>query len=329
MKDETTLKSLIRPFEEGKSLLEFLSGRFRYHDAGAWRSLVLEKAVTVNGRGAAPELILRKGDSVEYTVTLDEPEVDGNIVMVLEEETFCVAHKPGNLPTHSDGNFITHTFIYLLRERLGAIGSAVPVNPVNRLDRETSGLIVVSKNREAHRALTRQFEAGTVDKEYIAVARGVVEKDEYTVTGAIARDEKSAVSIRKTVVPDDHPGARASTTVFRVMERLDGATVLLCVPKTGRTNQIRVHLEHAGHPLAGDKLYGRSDREFLEFVERARQRDPAPLAWLETGRHLLHAAGIAFDHPLTGERVICSSPLPADMEEFIARRRIIPAPPSS
>ncbi|MBN1532400.1 MAG: RluA family pseudouridine synthase [Spirochaetes bacterium] len=321
MQEEITLTSTIHRADAGKRLIAFLCGRFRYHDDGEWRSRILEGKVTVNGAPAEPERPLEAGDTVAYRVVLQEPPVDGNIVILHEEETFLVAAKSGNLPTHADGNFIRHTFVYILREMLQDRGLQGPVNPVNRLDRETSGCIVVSKQREAHRALTRQFEAGTVDKEYIAVVRGPVPRERFEVRGSIARDSGSSVSLRKTVVPEGHPGAKASVTEFTVLERLRGFTVLACRPRTGRTNQIRIHLEHAGHPLAGDKLYGRSDDEYLAFVHAARARRGGDLPWLEAERHMLHAQSISLDHPVTGDRVRFDAPLPQDMCAFMERHR--------
>jgi len=321
MPELTTLSSRIHATHAGTPLIYFLCGRFRYHDRAAWEAIIREGSVTVNDAPSAPGYLLRKGDIVSYTVELREPPVDRNITILHEEESFLAAAKPGNLPSHADGNFIKNTFIYILRERMKAAGFGGPVKLVHRLDRETSGIIVVAKTDEAHRALTRQFEQGTVDKEYLAVARGVIAEDSFEVGGGIAPDPASAVSIRQRVVPEGTPGARAASTRFEVIERLADATLVRCLPATGRTNQIRIHLAHAGHPLAGDKLYGRTDDQFLEFVRSARTGNYDPLPWMEAPRHLLHASRLALAHPVTGERITFESPMPGDMAAYIEKKR--------
>ncbi|HPC39899.1 MAG TPA: RluA family pseudouridine synthase [Spirochaetota bacterium] len=321
MPEKTTLSSRITSNDDGISLVDFLCSRFKYHDRDRWTGIILEGSVTVNGATAKPERVLKKNDVVSYAVELREPPVDTGITILHEEDSFLVAGKPGNLPSHADGNFIKNTFIYILRRRMGDAGHNGPVKLVHRLDRETSGIMVVGKTDSAHRVLVKQFEEGTVEKEYRAVVRGTVADDAFEVGGAIGPDGGSAVSIRRKVVPEGTPGSRPAFTRFEVIERYAGATLLRCLPATGRTNQIRVHLDHAGHPLAGDKLYGRSDEQFLEFVRRARRGIFEPLPWMEAPRHLLHAYRLGFRHPVTGERVSFECPMPDDMKLFIDKNR--------
>ena len=182
-------------------------------------------------------------------------------------------------------------------------------------------LIVAAKTSIAHRSLLRQFEAGTVKKEYIAVARGIISPDSFGIKGFLTPDRDSCVSIRKKVVFEDGEGAKYSETAFDVLERKASSTVLRCRPVTGRTNQIRVHLEKACHPLVGDKLYGRTDDEFLAFARNIRAGDYAPLPWLEAPRHLLHASRLTMHHPISGEAVQFDAPLPEDMRSFIRDSR--------
>jgi RluA family pseudouridine synthase len=321
MTEETTLRSKIPPAWDGKSLLDFLSHRFRYHSPEEWTALIRKGSVVVNGALSSPETQLKRKDVVSYSVVLREPPVDGNVTILHEEDTFLVACKPGNLPSHADGNFIKHTFIFIMREMLRERGYAGPLNLVHRLDRETSGLMVVAKDPAAHRDLSRQFEAGSVTKEYLAVARGVINSDGFEITGAIAPDSGSSISIRRRVVPDGTPGASSAFTRFVVLDRFRDATLLRCLPHTGRTNQIRVHLDHAGHPLVGDKLYGRTDAEFLEFVNNARAGNFAQLPWLAAPRHLLHASVLSFRHPLDKIPLRFEAPLPDDMRGYISRAK--------
>lgn len=322
MTKQTTLSSHISTNYAGQRLIDFLCNRFKYHNQTVWLDRIADASVAVNGAASYGDYVLKKNDIVSYTVVLREPPVDANIEIIHEEETFLVACKPGNLPSHADGNFIKNTFIYLLRQRMTEGGFQGPVKLVHRLDRETSGIMIVGKTDDAHRHLVRQFEAGTVDKEYCAVTRGIIHDDTFEVTGAIARDADSAISIRKKVVPAGTPGSQAAITRFEVIERLHGASLVRCRPATGRTNQIRVHLAHVGHPLVGDKLYGRTDGQFLEFVRNARAGIYEPLPWMETPRHLLHAERLTFEHPVTGERISFHCPILEDMRRYIEKLKI-------
>jgi 23S rRNA pseudouridine1911/1915/1917 synthase len=278
--------------------------------------------VTVNGKTTEAEHLLKKDDIVSYSDVLREPPVDSNIQVLHEEETFLVASKPGNLPSHSVGKYIRNTFIFLLRQRMAGKGFQGTIHLAHRLDRETSGIIVAAKTAIAHRSLLRQFEAGTVKKEYIAVARGIINHDSFEVKGFLVPDRDSCISIRKKVVFDDAAGSKYSDTAFDVMERLASSTMVRCRPVTGRTNQIRVHLKHAGHPLVGDKLYGRTDDEFLAFVRNVRAGNYDLLPWLEAPRHLLHASRLVINHPISGEVLAFDAPLPEDMRSFIRTNRL-------
>jgi 23S rRNA pseudouridine1911/1915/1917 synthase len=182
--------------------------------------------------------------------------------------------------------------------------------------------MVVAKEKTAHANLMRQFEAGTVKKEYLAVVKGRVEQEKFEVSGFLGRDPNSRISVRHALVPAGTGHARDSLTRFERVRELDGATLLRCLPETGRTNQIRVHLASVGHPVVGDKLYGRTDEEFLEFIRYVKAGgDPAYPGHAEVPRHLLHAFRLSFDHPVTGERVTFQAEMPGDMRGYIDQRR--------
>jgi 23S rRNA pseudouridine1911/1915/1917 synthase len=267
-----------------------------------------------------PDQVLNPKDLVAYSVVLREPPVNRGIQILYEEEDFLVASKPGLLPSHADGNFIKNTFIYILSETLRERGWKGKSQLVHRLDRETSGLMVVAKTQAAHLGLVKQFEEGLVEKEYLAVAQGEIAEENFQVEGVLGRDPASEISIRRKLLPPGTPFSQPSLTRFEKVRTLRGATLLRCLPKTGRTSQIRVHLDSIGHPLVGDKLYGRSDGEFLEFVRHVKAGgDPSWPGKLEAPRQLLHASKLDLAHPGTGARLTFEAPLPADMAEYIAR----------
>lgn len=345
--EETILQIRVPPQGAGKTLLDYIAGRFRYQPIETWDKLILGGQVTLNGTKAQASQELRKGDRIAYRVILREPPVDGNIRILHEEETFLVADKPGNLPSHADGTFIKHTFIHILTQNLRKSGWEGDVRLVHRLDRETSGLMVVAKQRETHRNLAGQFEAGKVEKEYLALVQGRVEKDSFEVTGAIGRSPTSEVSIRRQVLPEGTPGTQPfshlkihekkwhaqltnhsskfihagqpSRTLFEVIRRYESMTLVRCHPKTGRTNQIRVHLDFAGHPVLGDRLYGKTDEEYLGYVRAVKAGNLPPPSTDGAPRLLLHAHKLAFSHPVTGQKIAFESPMPEDMQKLIER----------
>jgi RluA family pseudouridine synthase len=314
MTPETILQSKVPPAFHGQRLLDYLCGRFPYRTRDEWESLIRKGKVRVNGQKPGPTQVLHKGNLVSTAQVLEEPPVDKGIALLHEEEAFLVAFKPGNLPSHADGSYVTHTFIHLLQERMAAAGNRGFLGLVHRLDRETSGVMLVARTKAAQGDLAAQFEGGRVDKDYLAWVRGRPEVDRFECPLPIGPAPGSSVSIRRKALPAGTAGALEALTRFEVVERRPDRALVRCRPTTGRTHQIRVHLEACGHPVVGDKLYGRSDSEFLEFVRRAKGgRSEGWTGRFGAERQLLHAHKLAFDHPVTGARVVFEAPPPGDM----------------
>jgi 23S rRNA pseudouridine1911/1915/1917 synthase len=188
---------------------------------------------------------------------------------------------------------------------------------VHRLDRETSGVCVVARTPAARAALQRQFELGTVAKVYHAVVAGHA-PDRFVADGAIGHARDSAVALRRAV-GERALDPRSARTEFEALARGPAATLLRCVPHTGRTHQIRVHLEHAGFPVLGDKLYGRSDADYLEFVRAVKHAgDVRRIATAGPHRHLLHAAALTIEHRDGGARVTFTAPDPPELARWLA-----------
>jgi RluA family pseudouridine synthase len=322
LSDKTTLSSTININSQRISLIDFLSTRFKYHKPDEWERLILDMEVLVNNANSSPDYILLNKDIVTYSVILREPPVNTDIRIIHNEDSFLVAHKPGNLPVHSYGRYIKNTFIHLLRDMMLKENYKGYLNPVHRLDRDTSGLIIVAKTKEAGSKLNKQFREGSVKKEYIAVVRGLIQAGTLELEGWIGNDSDSIVSIKQRVVPEGAPGAKRSFTRFETISYAGDYTIVRCLPETGRTNQIRVHLAHLNHSLAGDKLYGRSDEEFLEYYRAAEAGQFDPLPWMDAPRHMLHACAVSFSHPVTGELVSFDCQMPEDMNDFIEFNKI-------
>ncbi|MBM3308553.1 MAG: RluA family pseudouridine synthase [Candidatus Eisenbacteria bacterium] len=302
------LSTRVDPYHDGWRLSDYLAHRFRYLDAATWAARLAAGSISVNGAPGRPETPVGRGDLVEYEVLVVEPPVDFSYEVLHDDEDVVAVSKSGNIPCHAGGSYFTHTLIARLREDLGR-----PLDLAHRLDRETSGVVVLAGNREAARALSGAFARGEVAKEYVAVVRGEPSCDAFEVDAPIAPARRDCPVARRVV---DRERGRPARTLFRVESRRGGFAVVRANPLTGRTNQIRLHLEHAGHPIVGDKIYGMPHDLLLESL-----RDPSAPRVLEhllLARHALHAARLELLHPRTRRLLTLEAPLPADMAGFVA-----------
>lgn len=262
--------------------------------------LIKGGCVSVNGKHGRPSLRVESGDVIEVRVPEPEPleTMPENISLdiVYQDADIAVINKPKGMVVHPAAGNRSGTLVNALLYHIGdlsGINSVVRPGIVHRLDKDTSGLLVVAKNDKAHASLARQIKERTASRVYSAVALGNFREDEGEITAPIARhpvDRK-----RMAVVP----GGRAAQTRYRVLERFSEATLLELQLVTGRTHQIRVHLAHIGHGILGDRVYG-----------------PKRAHYPVEGQ-ALHAGKIAFDHPATGARMEFTSPLPPDFMRLI------------
>lgn len=306
------LSCRVDAYRDGWTLLRFLTHRFRYHPEGLWRERVEEGVVRVNGAAAGPEDPVRKDDRIDYVILHAEPDVDFAYDVLHEDEHLLAVAKSGNLPVHAGGKFIRNTLIAVLRERWGD-----ELRLAHRLDRETSGVVLLARSREAARALEREFHERRVAKRYVAVLRGAVPA-EWRVDAPIARREPAEPPYFRVV---DAAHGKPSVTRFRRMAvaarpEWSGGPVSLVevVPESGRTNQIRVHAAETGHPVLGDKIYGIPPELARRFVDGG--EDGEILAAAGAARHLLHCAELALAHPAGGEPWSCRAPLPEDFQSL-------------
>ncbi|MBK9386869.1 MAG: RluA family pseudouridine synthase [Planctomycetes bacterium] len=314
------LSSRVPPAFAGRSLLEYLAQRFRYHDEAAWRAFIETRRVTVDGRAARPSQLLARGTLVSFEPPAAEPEIPRELPVVHEEASFLVVEKPAGLVCHADGAFQQNTFLRELERQLSAREQhEVELRLAHRLDRETSGLLVVARSAEAARSFERQFTGGLVEKRYLAIVRGAPAQERFEVDLPIGFSARSEIAIRREASSDARD-ARDSRTTFEVLERHDDRSLVLCTPHTGRTHQIRVHLEAAGHPVVGDKLYGVPDERYLAWVHAVKAGAPFEVVASFGAEHqLLHAAEIAFAHPLSGEALRFAARWPERFAPFAAR----------
>ena len=260
------------------------------------------------------------------TVMLDRPHYDNDIIaedipldIVYEDDYLMVINKPAGLVVHPGCGNYHGTLVNAIAWHLKNVPSYDPNDPqvglVHRIDKDTSGLLVVAKTPEAKTHLGLQFFNKTTKREYNALVWGVVEEDEGTVVGNIGRNPRDRMQM--AVVPDDQ--GKHAVTHYHVLERLGYVTLVKCVLETGRTHQIRVHMKHIGHVLFNDERYG--GNEILKGTHFSKYKQFVNNCFDTCPRQALHAKTLGFVHPHTGKEMFFTSELPEDMTNLIERWR--------
>lgn len=285
------------------------------------RKVVQEHGARVDGEVVKPSFRVQTGQRI--ALQLPPPPDDGprpeNIALniIFEDEAIIAIDKPPGMVVHpAKGNW-SGTLASALAfhfQQLSDVGGPTRPGIIHRLDRDTSGVILVAKSNAVHMKLSEQFEQRQVQKEYFALTIGKLELDRDVISQPIGPHpyQRDKMAIRR-----DHPQSREAETRYDVIERFDGITSVKLQPKTGRTHQIRVHLDHIGAPVLCDRLYaGHARITRGELLRRqARRQPPQPGdADVMLERQALHARRIAFKHPLTGQDIVLEAPLPADIQ---------------
>ena len=284
------------------------------------QKLIREGAIAVNGKPSKPGYKLRAGDEVSLILPDPRPlqtiEPEPISLDILHEDSvLIVLNKPAGMTVHPAGDVQSGTLVNALLnhcESLPGIGGVQRPGIVHRLDKETSGAIVAAKTDFAHRHLSAQFEAHTTTRHYHAVTCGVPPNETGTIDARIVRSSRDR---RKMTVTG--AGGRHAVTHYHILERYDRFSFLKLTLETGRIHQIRVHLSHIGHPVAGDHVYGGG-------YDRAVHDAPSPAvkeALAALNRQALHAHTLGFVHPETEEQLTFSAPMPDDMWWFVEELR--------
>jgi 23S rRNA pseudouridine1911/1915/1917 synthase len=302
--------------DAGQRLDVWLSRRMPELSRARVQALLEGGFASLDGAPARPSVRVRAGQIASVSIpppvaAAPLPEAIP-LTILYQDDRLAVVDKPAGLVVHPGAGRPSGTLVNALlgcMEGLSGIGGVLRPGIVHRLDRGTSGLLVVAKDDETHRSLARQFAAREVEKDYLAIVHGVPKRASGTIEAAIGRD----ATHRKRMSTRAARG-RPARSAYDVVEALDGAAVLRVRIHTGRTHQIRVHLASIGHPVAGDATYGGRRAPACRSL-RAR-------AAIESlSRPALHAHRLAFRHPSTGEWLRVESPLPADLAELVARLR--------
>ncbi|GAB6496877.1 MULTISPECIES: RluA family pseudouridine synthase [Bacillus] len=260
---------------------------------------IKDDVVTVNGKSVKGNYKVREND--EITVTIPEPEEldiqpeDMNLEIYYEDADVLVVNKPRGMVVHPAPGHTSGTLVNGLMHHctdLSGINGVMRPGIVHRIDKDTSGLLMVAKNDMAHESLVNQLVAKTVTRRYKAIVHGVIPHDKGTIDAPIARDKKE----RQSMTVDEN--GKHAVTHFQVLERFKDFTLVECRLETGRTHQIRVHMKYIGYPLAGDPKYG-------------------PKKTLDMNGQALHAGILGFDHPRTGEYIQFEAPIPEVFEDAL------------
>jgi 23S rRNA pseudouridine1911/1915/1917 synthase len=293
----------------GERLDRFLTAQIPDHSRSQIQRLIADGRVTHSRyKTAKANSDVREGDVITVTLPAPEPSTalpeDLPLDLLFNDPDIVVVNKPAGMVVHPAAGNTSGTLVNALLHHvkdLSGIGGEIRPGIVHRLDKGTSGVMVVAKNDEAHKELARQFHDREVEKEYVALAWGLVQQRK-RINAAIGRDPKNRIKMSTRA-----DRARSAVTRVTWSRDLKGVTLLRVAIATGRTHQIRVHLSAIGHPIVGDALYGGVHR-----------RVPHPLrAVTRLTRPFLHAERIAFTHPRTKERLAFTAPLPADLEAVL------------
>ena len=277
------------------------------------KSLIESGAVAVDGRTVLSASTRAVGGA-SFAIALPPPSPLAlepqaiPLVVAYEDDHLIVVDKPAGMVVHPaagnrDGTLV-NALLHHCRGALSGINGIERPGIVHRIDKDTSGLLVVAKSDAAHEGLARQFAAHTVHRRYLAVCAGHPRPAEGTIDARIGRSDADRKKMA-VLAPDVMRGKHA-VTHYAVRRRLEGCALIECRLETGRTHQIRVHLASIGHPLLGDTVYGRVPRLLKPVLER-----------LDFRRQALHAEQLGFTHPVTGETKVFRAELPADMQELI------------
>ncbi len=292
----------------------YLVSSFPGHSRSAFQEAIEHNLALVNGKPVKASYKVRAGDAIKVTLPvtphlLPQPEnIPLNIIM--EDEYLAVINKPANMVVHpAKGNW-SGTLVNALRyhfQHLSGINGNYRPGIVHRLDRDTTGVILIAKQERAHRILGLQFEERRVYKEYHALCYGVLERDSDYVEKPIGHDLRDRTKMSVFNYVDEARDIKPACTFYEVIERYDGFSYVKAYPKTGRTHQIRVHLAHVGCPILADKAYSHQSQVLLSNLS-PKLGDEFLLS-----RQALHAHKLRFQHPIHGNWVEVVAPLPDEM----------------
>jgi 23S rRNA pseudouridine1911/1915/1917 synthase len=333
----TELHTIEAPVEaKGQRLDLFLAAQLEGVSRSRVQLLLDQGDVLVDGKREKASLKLRGGERIDITgephpaplkATAEEIPLD----VIYEDADLAVINKPAGMMVHAGSGqneearnrgTLVNALLYRFKA-LSATGGDLRPGIVHRLDKETSGLIVVAKNDRTHAALAELFSSRQIKKTYIALVQGAIERARGTINSNVGRDPQRRTRMTTKPLGDARAAVSHYEVVRRLANRFGKFTLVRVRIETGRTHQIRVHMASIGHPVVGDSLYGGSghltDQVASQAATSKAARRKAEPERLRLGRNFLHAAQLEFPHPRTGKLLQLEAPLPVELEEFLSR----------
>jgi 23S rRNA pseudouridine1911/1915/1917 synthase len=310
---------------EGQRLDQYLTAMFPDYSRSVIRKVIDAGAVMVNGQTAKASYRVRHDDHVRIWLPAPLHDVpvpeDIPLEILYEDEFLALVNKPADMVVHPAKGHWSGTLVNALQFRFGQLsqlGGAYRPGIVHRLDRDTSGVILVAKQEKTHRDLSYQFETRKVFKEYLAITAGVLERDSDYIEGRIGRHKLDRVKMAVVEDEEEDEDSKDACSYYEVIERFRGFTFCRTQPRTGRTHQIRVHLASVGCPVLADKVYG--GRDCLRLADLVPGLDPEKDELL-LARQALHASRLRFSHPERRKVIEAEAPLPPDFRRTLAALR--------
>jgi 23S rRNA pseudouridine1911/1915/1917 synthase len=325
---ETPQEFEVKPRTDGKRIDAYLASRFTDYSRQVIQKVIDAEAVQVNGRAIKASYRVRAGDRIcirlpELPDMTPTPE-DIPIEVIYEDAALTVVNKPPGMVTHpAKGNW-HGTLVNALQFHFDSLSSLAGENRpgiIHRLDRDTTGLLMVAKDDLAHRRLALQFELREVHKEYLALVHGIPQHDSDYIDRSIGFHPTVREKMAVRSVQD---GGKSAVTFYEVLERFRNFALVRCKPQTGRTHQIRIHLTHIGHPILADKMYSGRDHITLGDVvgpERKGSLAPGEAETTLIDRQALHAHRLRFRHPMTEAEIDLTAKPPADFDRALQALR--------
>ena len=328
----------------GQRLDQFLAAHLEGVSRSRVQLLMTQGDVLVNGEREKASLKLRGGEHIVLTgephpAPLKATAEDIPLDVIYEDAHLAIVNKPAGMMVHAGAGqnddersrgTLVNALLYRFK-KLSSTGGELRPGIVHRLDKDTSGLIVVAKNDRAHAALGEMFSSRQIRKTYVALVQGTLEREKGTIAAAVSRDPIRRT--RMTVQPNQNARSAVShyEVVRRIATRFGKFTLVKVRIETGRTHQIRVHMASIGHPVVGDTLYGGAGQLTDQVAAQAAQsksaRRKSHPEVLRLGRNFLHAANLEFPHPVSGKLLQLEAPLPRELENFLSKLETVPGNP--
>lgn len=300
------MKYIVSDEDIKKRLDIFLSEKLDNMTRSYIKSLIDSKNITVNGIYKKAGYLLRLGDEINIETpeikTIDAKPENIPLDIIYEDDDIIIVNKPKGMVVHpANGNYegtLVNALLYSHKDKLSTINGVIRPGIVHRIDKDTSGILVVAKNDNAHKKLSEQFKIHSIKREYIALVKGIIKDDKLTINLPIGRSQKDRKKMAVTI-----KNSRNAITHIQVLERFynSNMTLVKATLETGRTHQIRVHMSYIGHPLVGDEVYSKGDKNIKG--------------------QMLHAMTLGFIHPKTNKYVEFNVDVPKEYGDFLNKLR--------